>query len=272
MELDKFHVFHNTFGTINHGNTVTGCYQRIGGLAVNGFTSTGSHNGYFRKESIYFASFFIQNVCAITFDTLIVSGNNDTQMVLGNNFYRKEMSEDSNVRMSLYCFNQASLYFGSRIVLVVEDTELRMTSFFVKVKFSVFLLVEIYSPLDEFFNLSWSFTNHFFNSSTVADPVTGNHCIFNVLFKIIYFQVGNGSDTSLCIVGIGFFQSGFTNQSYFTLVSHLQCVTHTGYTGADDKEIEFSYHNNYALYCKTNKFLFSLYNLNKLFLILQTKF
>ena len=44
-------------------------------------------------------------------------------MVLGNDFYRKEMSEDSDIWMSLDGFNQTGLDFGSRIVFVVENTE-----------------------------------------------------------------------------------------------------------------------------------------------------
>lgn len=47
MELNELHIFHCAFGTIYHGNTVTGCYQRIGGIAINGFTASCGHNSHF---------------------------------------------------------------------------------------------------------------------------------------------------------------------------------------------------------------------------------
>ena len=149
-------------------------------------------------------------------------------MVLGNDFHGIEMREDGDVGVCLHGFYQAGLDFGTRIVLVVKDAELRMAAFLVKVELSVFFLVEVHSPLDEFFNLSRSFTYYFFHGCPVAYPVAGNHGILNVLFKVIYLQVGNGSDAALCIIGVRFFQSGFANQSHLTLVSHFQCITHTG--------------------------------------------
>ena len=47
MELNELHIFHCAFGTIYHGDTVAGGYQRIGGIAVNGFTTSSSHNSHF---------------------------------------------------------------------------------------------------------------------------------------------------------------------------------------------------------------------------------
>ena len=160
--------------------------------------------------------------------------------------------------MCLDGFYQAGLDFGSCIVLMMQDSELRMSAFFVEVEVAVFVLVEIYPPADKFLNLGRRFTHHFLDGCPVAYPVAGNHRILNVLFKIVHLHVSDRSDASLCIVGIRFFQTGLTNQGHFTLVSYLQCIAHTGYSRADDKEIEFSYHKIYSLYCKTNKFLVSL--------------
>ena len=46
------------------------------------------------------------------------------------------------------CFDQAILYFSSRIVFVVKDTEFRVSPFAVQVKFAFLIFVEVHSPLD----------------------------------------------------------------------------------------------------------------------------
>ena len=77
-----------------------------------------------------------------------MAGNDNSQMMLSNDFYRIEIAEYSNVGVFLDCFNQTGLNFCAGIVLVVEDAELRMSTFPMQIKFSVFFLVEVYSPFD----------------------------------------------------------------------------------------------------------------------------
>ena len=93
--------------------------------------------------------------------------------------------------MLLYGSNQAVLNFGAGIIFMVQDTKLRMTSFSVKIELSFFVFIEVYTPTDQFLYLCGSFTYDFFYSGTVTDPVTGNHCIFNMFFKIVYQQIGH---------------------------------------------------------------------------------
>ena len=50
--------------------------------------------------------------------------------------------------MPLHGFDQAILYFSSRIVFVVKDTEFRVSPFAVQVKFAFLIFVEVHSPLD----------------------------------------------------------------------------------------------------------------------------
>ena len=78
MELNKFHVFHYPFGTVYHGNTISGGYQRVSGMVVNGFTSAGSHHRYFRQEGINFSRSFIQHVSSVAFDARRMASDNDT--------------------------------------------------------------------------------------------------------------------------------------------------------------------------------------------------
>ena len=160
MELDELHILHHTFGTIHHGNTVAGSYQWVGRLAIDCFASAGSHDCNFRQEGIYFAGFFVQYVGSIALDALRMAGHDDAQVVLSDDFYRIEMGEDRNVGMCLDGFYQAGLDFGSCIVLMMQDSELRMSAFLVEIEVAVFVLVEIYPPADKLLNLGRCFTYH----------------------------------------------------------------------------------------------------------------
>ena len=150
--------------------------------------------------------------------------------MLRDDFYCIEVGEYGDVWMLLHGFDERSLYFGSRIVLVVQDAELRVSALFVQVEVSVFFLVEVDAPVDEFLDLGGCITYYFFYRRAVADPVAGNHGVFDVLFEVVYGQVGYRGDASLCKIGVGLFHSGLTDEGYRPLFRHFQGKTHTGYT------------------------------------------
>ena len=99
MELDEFHIFNHTFGTIYHGDTVAGCYQRIGCVSIDSFATTCSHNGYFRQEGVHFSGFFVQDIRTEAFDARCMTVDDDSHMVLRDDFYGKEVFEYSDIRM-----------------------------------------------------------------------------------------------------------------------------------------------------------------------------
>ena len=186
-------------------------------------------------------------------------------MVLGDDFHRKEICEYGDVRMLFYGFNQAVLYLRSGIVLVMQDAELRVSAFFMQVEFSVIFLVEVHSPFDKLVDLSGSVAYHLFHSFTVAYPVSGNHGVFNMLIEIVYRQIGDGSDAALCEISVCFFQTGLADEGYCSFMRHFKRKAHTGNSGADNEEIELSYHSfvyltpqNY----KISTFLVSLAGIN----------
>ncbi len=251
MELYEFHIFHRTFGTVNHGDTVSGSHQRIGGGLVDG--SYSSHQSHFGKVSIYFSGLRVEDISAVTFDIRCLAGNGHSQMMLCQDFNGKLVFDYRDVRMPLHGFNQAVLYFRSRVIFVVKDTEFRVSPFAMQVKFTLFVFVEVYSPLYQFFDLCRSFTHHFLHCGTVANPVAGVHGVFNVLVEIVYHQVGHRRYPALREVRIGFFQPAFTDKSNFTFVRHFQRKTHAGNSGADNEEIEFSYHNFVISHRKATK-------------------
>lgn len=146
--------------------------------------------------------------------------------------------------MLLHGFDERSLYFGSRVVLVVQDAELRVSAFLVQVECSVFLLVEVHTPVDELLDLCGRVAHHLLHGGAVADPVARYHGVFDVLLEIVHGQVGYRGDASLCKIGVGLFHSGLTDEGYRPLFRHFQGEAHTGYPRADDEEIELSYHND----------------------------
>ena len=185
-------------------------------------------------------------------------------MVLRNDFHRKEIGKYGDVGVLLHGFNQAFLYFRTRIVLVVQDAEFRVSAFFVQVEFSVIFFVEIHSPFNEFTDLSWSIAHYLFYGCTVAYPVSGNHGVFDMLVEIVYRQIGDGGYPALCEISVCLFQPALQMRLLF-LYAPLQRKTHTGNSGADNEEIELSYHSfvyltpqNY----KISTFLVSLMGIN----------
>ena len=186
-------------------------------------------------------------------------------MVLGDDFHCEEVGEYGDVGMLLYGFNQAVLYFRAGIVLVVQDTEFRVSAFFVQVEFSAIFFVEVHSPFNKLIDLFGGVAHHFFHSFTVAYPVSGNHGVFDVLIEIIYCQVGDGSDAALCKISVCLFQTGFADEGYCSFMRHLKRKTHTGNSGADNEEIELSYHSYVYLALQNYKistFLVSLASIN----------
>ena len=73
-------------------------------------------------------------------------------MMLGDDFHGEMVLFDIDVRIVAHRFHQSSLYLRTGIVGMVENTEFRVASLAVQVKVPVFL-VEVDSPVDEFFNL-----------------------------------------------------------------------------------------------------------------------
>ena len=205
MELYEFHILYGAFGTVDHGDSVSGGDERIGSVTVNGFTTACSHDGYFGKEGIYLTGIFIQHVGTVAFDARCVAGHDDAQMVLGNDFHRIVVGQYRDVGMLFDGFYQAGLYFCSCIVFMVQNPELGMPAFFMQVKFSIVFFVKRHSPFDELIDLSGCVAHHFLYGFAVAYPVARNHSVLNMFFKIIYCQIGDRGNASLSEIGVCFF-------------------------------------------------------------------
>lgn len=123
--------------------------------------------------------------------------------------------------MPLYGSDKTVLYFGAGIVFVVENAEFRVPSFAVQVELAFFIFIKIHSPVDERFNLCGSFAYDFFYGG--ADRLSSHRQSSYLLcvYRNVYQQIGDRGYSSLCKIGVGFFQTAFTDKGYFSFVCHF---------------------------------------------------
>ena len=113
------------------------------------------------------------------------AGDADTQMVLRDDLHGKVIFLHLDIGIVTHSLHQSTLYLGSRIVGMVQDTELRVPALPVQVEGAVILLVEIHAPVHEFLNLFGSLRNHLLYSGRVADIVARNHRVLDMLVEVI---------------------------------------------------------------------------------------
>ena len=59
VELHELHAFHRTFGTVDHGDTVTRGNVGVSRSGIDSSRTTGGHQGDFGKESIYLLGIWV---------------------------------------------------------------------------------------------------------------------------------------------------------------------------------------------------------------------
>ena len=98
---------------------------------------------------------------------------------------------DIDVRAVAHCLHQPALDFSTRIICMMKDAELAVSALTVEVELAVLLLVEVNTPLHELFDLLRCHGDNLLYSIVIADVITSNHRVLNVLVEVIHFQVGN---------------------------------------------------------------------------------
>ena len=141
-------------------------------------------------------------------------------------------------------FHQSALDFRTRIVGMVEDTELRVSALAVQVEGTIVLLVEVHTPVDKFLNLLWRFPDNLFDGFAVGDVIAGDDGVGDMLVKGIQFHVGDRGHAALGKRGVCLFQRGLANHAYTAFVGacHLQCIAHSCDACTDDQKIIFIDH------------------------------
>ena len=180
-----------------------------------------------------------QDIRTIALNIGSATSNAHAEMVLGDDLYGEMIFEDINIGVVAYRSHESTLDLCACVVGVVEDTELGVSALTVEVKGAVGLLVEVYAPVDEFFDLLWRLANHLLYRSRIAEPIACDHGVVDVLFEVIDERVGHTGDTTLCTAGVGFVEGRLAAECNAILLcaSHFERKAHARYTATDDKKI-----------------------------------
>ena len=251
VELHEFHVLDFAFGAVYHSDAVAGGDVGVRRGGVDGARASRSHEGDAREIGVHLSRLGVKDVGTEAFDVGCASGHTDAEVVLGDDFDGEVILQNLDVGTTAHGSHESALDFGTRVVGVVQDAEFGVSAFAVQVELSVGVLVEVDAPLDEFLNLCRGIAHHLFHGFAVADVVARNHCVLNVLFKVIDQQVGDAGDAALRFGCVCLLECGLADDGDFPFLCpcHLEGITHAGYTRADDEEVKFTCHDTvyYAL-------------------------
>ena len=167
MELNKLHVCHSSLGTIHHSLAVTCGDNWICRCLINGSTTTRTHHRHLAQICIYFLGVGIKHVCSIAVDIWSATCHPGSQVMLGDNLNGKVVLLYRDVWTIAHCLHQTSLDFGARVILVMKNAKLRVSSLAMKVKLTVLLPVEVDTPLHHFTNLIRRIPHHLLHSLAV---------------------------------------------------------------------------------------------------------
>ena len=87
---------------------------------------------------------------------------------------------------------------------MVQDAELGVASLAVQVKLTVVLTVEVDTPVDELLDLLGRHRHYLLYGLGVADVVTGYHGVLDMLFEIVFQQIGYRRYSALGEVSVSF--------------------------------------------------------------------
>ena len=239
VELHKLHIGHRTLGAIHHGDTVARSDDGVGGGEIDGSATACTHDGDLREIGIYLLSVRVEHVSTITLDVRRTTRDAHAQMVLGDDLDGKVILLDVDIGILAHGFHEATLDLGTSVVGMVEDAELGVSTFTMKVKRAVFLLVEVDAPLHKLLDLLGGLAHHLFDGGTVGDIVARNHCVLDVLLEVVELEIRDTGHATLGKRGVGLVERRLTDHAYLALAcsGHFEGVTHAGHACSYHEEI-----------------------------------
>ena len=158
--------------------------------------------------------------------------------------------QNVDIRIASDSFHQSALNLKAGVVSMMENAKLRMAAFAMQVEAAIGFLIEIHAPFYQFTNALRRSGYDLPNGIGVGYPIACNHGIVDVLFKIIYEQVGYGGYAALRLGSIGFAEARFAAESdtVFLLTRHFQRETHSRYSGPDYEIVIFTNHDKMIFY------------------------
>ena len=143
---------------------------------------------------------------------------------------------------------EALLYFGTGIVFMMQNTKFGVAPFAMQIKVAVFVFVEVYTPVNKSFYLLRRAFDHLFHSLSVAKEVARYHGVFDMLVKIVYFEIGHGSHATLREVSVGVFKVGLAYERHSACAGYFEGKAHAGYTRSYNEIIIFVSHSSMINY------------------------
>ena len=204
VELYEFHVADCAFGAIDHCDAVACGNKRVGSGLVDCPYATRSHKRDTREKLVDAACLLIEHVSTVASDVGSATSHYLAKVVLGKNFDGEMMFKDIDILVLTHSLDEACLNLGAGVVGMVKDTKLRVSPLAVEVKLAILVLVEIDTPLDEFFHTVGATFDHHLDGSRVAEPVAGDEGVLDVFCEIIGLEVGHTCHATLSEVGVGF--------------------------------------------------------------------
>ena len=165
--------------------------------------------------------------------------------MLGDDLYGKVIFLDGDIGIAFHGFHQPALNLGTRIVGMVEDTELGVATFTMQVEGAVLFFIEVHAPVHEFLDLLRGLAHHLLHSLAVRDIVARNHRVLYVLVEIVKLEVGNTGHASLCKRSVRLVERRLADHAHtaFFCACHFQGIAHACHTSTYHKEIILVYHN-----------------------------
>lgn len=122
------------------------------------------------------------------------------------------------VKVDFCHFCRTNLCFDSYVIFIIRSARLKVTSFFIRIRFSVLFFVGVRSPFCRFLSLYEYFSRCFFCDHTIASPVTNGRHIFGIFLRVICFRINGEYCASLDGVNVNFFRSYFAGRNSFAFI------------------------------------------------------
>ena len=241
VELHELHVLDHPPGAVHHGDAVAGGYLGGGRGGIHAADASRGQQGHFGQEGVDVVRLLVEHVGPVTLDTGRVVRHDLPQVVLRQYLDGEEVLVHIDFGMLAHLPDEALLYLVARVVLVVQDAELRMPAFLVQVEVALFVAIEVHAPFQQLLDLRRSFVHHLFHRRQVAVPVTGNERVLDMFLEIVRV-IGHRGDATLGKRSVRHVERVFTKNGHLAIRSRFQRKTDTGDTTADYQKIISVFH------------------------------
>ena len=160
-------------------------------------------------------------------------------MVLGDDLHSEMIFFHLDVWTVAHCLHQPALDLCTRVISMMQNTELGMSALTMQVEGAIVLLVEVHTPLHQFLDLCGCLTHHLLHGLAVRDIVACDDGIGDMFVEGIHLHVRHTGHTALGKACIRLVERSFADHTHLTLLGtrHFQGIAHTGHTSSDNQKV-----------------------------------